>query len=82
MSTLKDDMMRAMLSVSDFDGFVDDSTTTKTIIVTTGIRGAVAIECRVRDANPLPKISWVDGSGTPLAEDRANNQLRFFDNGQ
>ena len=29
----------------------------------------------------LPKISWVDGSGTPLTEDTTNNQLRFLDNG-
>ena len=82
MSTLKDDMICSMLSVSDFDGFVDDSSNTETVIVTTGIRGAVAIECRVLDANPPPQIVWVDGSGTTLTEDRTNNQLRFLDNGR
>ena len=71
-----------MLFVSDFDGFVDDSSTTETVVVTTGIRGSVAIECRVRDANPPPQIVWVDGSGTTLTEDRRNNQLRFLDNGR
>ena len=70
------------LSVSDFDGFVDDSSTTETVIVTTGIRGAVAIECRVLDANPLPQIVWVDGSGTTLTEETNNNLLRFLDNGR
>ena len=74
--------MCALLSVSDFDGFVDDSSTTETIAVTTGVRGAVAIECHVRDANPPPNIVWVDGSGTTLTEDRRNNQLRFLDNGR
>ena len=71
-----------MLFVSDFDGFVDDSSTTETVVVTTGVRGSVAIECRVRDANPPPNIVWVDGSGTILTEDRRNNQLRFLDNGR
>ena len=71
-----------MLFVSDFDGFVDDSSTTETIVVTTGVRGTVAIECHVRDANPPPQIVWVDGSGTTLTEDRRNNQLRFLDNGR
>lgn len=74
--------MCALLSVSDFDGFVDDSSTTETVVVTTGVRGTVAIECRVRDANPPPQIVWVDGSGTTLTEDRRNNQLRFLDNGR
>ena len=67
---------------SDFDGFVDYSPTTEAIIVTTGIRGAVAIECQALDANPPPQIVWVDGSGMPLTEDRTNNQLRFLDNGR
>ena len=71
-----------MLFVSDFDGFVDDSSTTETVIVTTGVRGTVAIECRVRDANPPPQIVWVDGSGTTLTEIRFNNLLRFLDNGR
>ena len=71
-----------MLFVSDFDGFVDDSSTTETIVVTTGVRGSVAIECRVRDANPPPQIVWVDESGTTLTEDRINNRLRFLDNGR
>ena len=71
-----------MLFVSYFDGFVDDSSTTETIVVTTGVRGSVAIECRVRDANPPPQIVWVDGSGTTLTEDRRDNRLRFLDNGQ
>ena len=71
-----------MLFVSDFDGFVDDSSTTETIVVTTGVRGSVAIECRVRDANPPPQIVWVDGSGTTLTENRITNQLRFLDNGR
>ena len=75
-------MMYALLSVSDFDGFVDDSSTTETVVVTTGVRGTVAIECRVRDANPPPQIVWVDGSGTTLTENRINNQLRFLDNGR
>ena len=71
-----------MLFVSDFDGFVDDSSTTETIVVTTGVRGTVAIECHVRDANPPPQIVWVDESGTTLTEDRINNRLRFLDNGR
>ena len=73
--------MYALLSVSDFDGFVDDSSTTETI-VTTGVRGTVAIECRVRDANPPPQIVWVYENGTTLTEDRRSNQLRFLDNGR
>ena len=75
-------MMYALLSVSDFDGFVDDSSTTETIVVTTGVRGTVAIECRVRDANPPPQIVWVYENGTTLTEDRRSNQLRFLDNGR
>ena len=71
-----------MLFVSDFDGFVDDSSTTEMVVVTTGVRGSVAIECHVRDANPPPQIVWVDGSGTIFTEDRRNNQLRFLDNGR
>ena len=51
------------------------------INVTTGIRSAVTIECRVRDANPPPIIRWRDQSG-PLTGNTANNQLRFLDNGR
>ena len=49
--------------------------------VTTGIRSAVAIECRVGDANPPPIIRWHDESG-PLTEVTASNRLRFLHNGR
>ena len=69
-----------MIFVSDFDGFHGPSGTV-TVNVTTGDQADVAIQCPVRDANPPPQIRWVDGSGRTLTENKANNQLRFLDNG-
>ena len=69
-----------MLSVSDFDGFNGPSGTVM-VNVATGSQADVAIECRVRDANPPPQIRWRDGNGV-LTEDTTNNQLRFLDNGR
>ena len=73
-------MICALLSISDFDGFNGPNGTVQ-VNVTTGIQAAVAIECRVRDANPPPIIRWRNGSGV-LTEDRTNNRLRFLDNGR
>ena len=58
MFTWKNVMMSVVLSVSDFNGF-DGPSGTVMVNVTTGIRSAVAIECRVRDANPPPIIMQV-----------------------
>ena len=69
-----------MLSLSDFDGF-DGPNGTVNVNVTTGSRAAVAIECRVRDANPPLQIRWHDANG-PLTEDWRYNRLRFLDNGR
>ena len=74
-------MMCVVLTVSDFDGFHGPSGTV-TVNVTTGSAADVALECRVRDANPPPQIRWVDGSGVTLTENKANNMLRFLDNGR
>ena len=52
-----------------------------TVNVTTGSRAAVAIECRVRDANPPPIIRWRNATG-PLTENIPNNRLRFLHNGR
>ena len=71
--------MCAMLS--DFDGF-DGPNGIEVVNVSTGIDADVALECRVRGANPPPQIQWFDGTGTPLTEDRTNNVLRFLDNGR
>ena len=73
-------MMCVVLSVSDFNGF-DGPNGTVNVNVTTGSQAAVAIECRVRDANPPPIIRWRDANG-PLTEDTTNNRLRFLDNGR
>ena len=70
----------AMIFVSDFDGFHGPSGTV-TVNVTTGDQADVAIQCPVRDGNPPPQIRWVDGSGRTLTENKANNRLRFLDNG-
>ena len=75
------DNMCVALSVSDFDGFHGPSGT-ETVNVTTGSAADVALECRVRDANPPPQIRWVDGRGITLTENKANNMLRFLDNGR
>ena len=69
-----------MLSASDFNGFNGPSGTV-IVNVTTGIRSAVAIECRVRDANPPPIIRWRDANGL-LTENTASNRLRFLHNGR
>ena len=73
-------MICALLSISDFDGFNGPSGTVQ-VNVTTGTQADVAIECRVRGANPPPQIRWRDGSGV-LTEDTTNNRLRFLDNGR
>ena len=80
-SMLEDVPMCAVPSVSDFNGF-DSRGGRVTINVTTGSQADVAIECRVRDANPPPQIRWRDGNGNLLTEDTTNNQLRFLDNGR
>ena len=49
--------------------------------VATGIQAAVAVECRVGDANPPPIIQWRDANG-PLTEITASNRLRFLHNGR
>ena len=71
-----------MISVSDFNGF-DGPNETVNVNVTTGslYKAAVAIECRVRDANPPPVIRWRDANGL-LTEDWRNNRLRFLDKGR
>ena len=69
-----------VLSVSDFNGF-DGPSGTVNVNVTTGIQAAVAIECRVRDANPPPLIRWRDLNG-PLTKVTASNRLCFLDNGR
>ena len=69
-----------MLLVSDFNGF-DGPNGTVMVNVTTGDQAAVAIECRVRDANPSPIIRWHDANG-PLTEVFRWNRLRFLDNGR
>ena len=78
MFTLDDVMIYVVLSVSDFNGF-DGLSGTVNVNVTTGSQAAVAIECRVRDANPPPIIRWRDANG-PLTE--AGNRLRFLHNGR
>ena len=80
MLTLDNIMMCVVLSVSDFNGF-DGPNGTVNINVTTGSQAAVAIECRVRDANPPPLIRWRDANG-PLTEVTNSNRLRFLDNGR
>ena len=52
------------------------------VSVATGANGNVALECRVRDANPPPRIQWFDGNDMPLIEVTNNNLLRFLDNGR
>ena len=79
MFTLDDVMMCVVLSVSDFNDF--DVPATVSVNVTTGSQAAVAIECRVRDANPPPIIRWRDANG-PLTEVVASNRLRFLHNGR
>ena len=64
----------------DFDGF-DNRSAVEVVNVATGANGNVALECRVRDANPPPQIQWFDGNGM-LTEDMTNNRLRFLDNGR
>ena len=80
MFTRNNVMMSAVLSVSDFDGF-DGPSGTVMVNVTTGNQAAVAIECRVRDANPPPIIRWRDANGL-LTENMASNRLRFLHNGR
>ena len=69
-----------MLSASDFNGF-DGPSGTVMVNVTTGGQAAVAIECRVRDANPPPIIRWRNANG-PLTEIIGSNRLRFLHNGR
>ena len=52
------------------------------VSVATGTNGNVALECRVRDANPPPQIQWFDENDMPLTEVTTNNLLRFLDNGR
>ena len=78
MFTLDNVMICVALSVSDFNGF-DGPSGTVNVNVTTGSQAAVAIECRVRDANPPPIIRWRNATG-PLTE--AGNRLRFLHNGR
>ena len=73
-------MISVVLSVSDFNGF-DGPNGTVMVNVTTGSQAAVAIECRVRDANPPPIIRWHDVNG-PLTEVTPSNRLRFLHNGR
>ena len=75
------DTQFVLRSLSDFDGF-DGPNGIEVVNVSTGMDADVALECRVRGANPPPQIQWFDGTGTPLAEDRTNNALRFLDNGR
>ena len=69
-----------MLRVSDFNSF-DGPNGTVMVNVTTGNQASVAIECRVRDANPPPIIRWRDANGL-LTENMASNRLRFLHNGR
>ena len=69
-----------MLSISDFDGFNGPSGTVQ-VNVATGSQADVALECRVRDANPPPQIRWRDGNGI-LTEIPMGNRLRFLENGR
>ena len=78
--SLNDVMMCVVLSVSDFNGF-DGPSGTVMVNVTTGSQAAVAIECRVRNANPPPIIRWRDANGL-LTEVLASNRLRFLHNGR
>ena len=80
MFTLDDVRIYVVLSVSDFNGF-DGLSGTVNVNVTTGSQAAVAIECRVRDANPPPLIRWHDTNGL-LTEVTASNRLRFLHNGR
>ena len=75
------DTQFVLYSLSDFDGF-DGPNGTEVVNVSTGMDADVALECRVRGANPPPQIQWFDGTGMPLTEDRTNNVLRFLDNGR
>ena len=75
------DTQFVLCSLSDFDGF-DGPNGIEVVNVSTGVDADVALECRVRGANPPPQIQWLDGTGTPLIEDRTNNVLRFLDNGR
>ena len=52
------------------------------VSVATGANGNVALECRVRDANPPPQMQWFDENDMPLTEVTTNNLLRFLDNGR
>jgi len=70
-----------LYSLSDFEGF-DGPNRIEVVNVSTGMDADVALECRVRGANPPPQIQWFDGTGTLLTEDRTNNVLRFLDNGR
>ena len=41
----------------------------------------VALECDVLPANPPPQIRWLR-DGSPIAEMRVNNEIRFLDGGR
>ena len=73
-------MIHAVLSISDFDGFNGPSGTVQ-VNVATGSQADVALECRVRDANPPPQIRWHDGNRI-LTEIPMGNRLRFLENGR
>ena len=80
MFTQNNVMMSVVLFVSDFYGF-DGLSGTVMVNVTTGSQAAVAIECRVRDANPPPVIRWRNAIGL-LTEVVVGNRLRFLHNGR
>ena len=79
-TTVKNVIMYAVLSVSDFDGFNGPSTVTVRV-TTDDDDDTVALECHVRDANPTPQIRWLR-NGVPLMQRETNNELRFLDNGR
>ena len=71
-----------MISFSDFNGFDGPNETVNVNVTTDRVyEAAVAIECRVRDANPPPVIRWRDANGL-LTENWRNNRLRFLDKGR
>ena len=78
MSTQKNIVICAVLSISDFDGFDGPNGTVTVNVTTDDGDDDVALKCHVQDANPPPQIRWL-GNGKALTEDRTNNRLRFLD---